>query len=99
VPPGAGAGVHAAGGDEVRQRGLVACAAIALPPERRQSGIGLEPEPRQIFQAGVRILSAAPDAIVILEAQQHAALRRACEPPDEYGVRDVTEVQVPCGGW
>src|SRR5262245_19395518 len=88
VPAGTGTCVDASGGDQVRQRRLVAGAAIALPPERRQAGVGLEPEPLQILQARVRIVGAASDAIVILEAQQHPAVRRMGESPDEYGVRD-----------
>ena len=60
------------------------------------SRVGLEAEPVEVLEDGRLVLGTAADAIVVLDAQQHAPARRPRHAPHADGVHDVAEVQVPC---
>ncbi len=60
--------------------------------------VRVESEPVEVVEQRRLECRPAADAIVILDAQQHAPVQRAGDPPDVNRVHDVPEVQVPCRG-
>jgi len=66
------------------------------PPHRRL--VGREPEPPQILEQSRLEFGPAPLPIVVLDAEQNAAVPRPGFPPDVDGVDDVSKVKVAGGG-
>ena len=55
--------------------------------------VGGEPEPREILEDGGVVSRARADGIVVLDAQQHAAVAAPRNAPDVRRVDDVPEVE------
>ncbi len=82
---------------EPLEHGGIGLVPIALAHNRVAALVRDEAEPVEIVEQRCLEMRPAADAVVILDAQQHASTPRASHTPDIDGVHDVTEVQVPCG--
>jgi len=86
--------------DERGQRVEINQPTVALPAlrgpaakTRSREDVGCESEPIEIVEHRRFELRLAALAIVIFDAQQHAAAERTREPPDENGVDGVADVE------
>ena len=84
-------------GLQTRERGDVRRVVLALAAHRMQAVVGHEPQPGEIREDGVFEDVAAADAIVVLDAQQHAPAGGSRHAPHVNRVHDVTEVKVAGG--
>ena len=82
-------------GAQAVQRALVRVGRLALPEQRQESSIRLESEPVEILENRGLVLRAAADAIVVLDAKQHASTERTSDTPDVDRVHDMPEVEEP----
>lgn len=76
------------------ERLLVDKRCITLPQQWLEPEVGLESEPGEILQEGRFVFRTAADAIVILDAQQHAAIERPSDAPDVDRIDDMPEMEV-----
>jgi len=82
-------------GAQAVERALVRVGRLALSEQRQESSIGLESEPVEILENRGFVLRAAADAIVVLDAKQHASTERTSDTPDVDRVDDMPEVEEP----
>ena len=78
------------------ERVLVHLRVVALAQNGIPALVCPEPKPVQILEQSPLEGRPAPDAIVVLDAQDHAPAEGARESPDVDRVHDVSQVQVPC---
>ena len=78
---------------QLRKRIFIDRGTVALTNDRMAACVRHEPEPVEILDQRGLVLRAAPDPIVVLDAQQHASTPIARGIPDVDGVDDVAEVQ------